>query len=50
MKFKAWDKIHNKWIQLWKILISSDGSIVAVEDLEGEVYGLHQVSLFLEVK
>ncbi len=50
MIFKVWDKLNNRWVQLWKILIATNGEIMGVEDLEGEIYGLHQVTIFTEVK
>ena len=44
-KLKAWDKINRKWLDLFQIKLASNGSIIAVEDLDGEVYGLYQVNL-----
>jgi len=44
-KFKAWDKINNKWINLWYFVFAIDGSIMGIYDLDGELYGLHQVQL-----
>lgn len=44
-KYKAWDKENKRWLNLWQILISSDGDVMAVKDIGGEQYGLHQVEL-----
>ena len=44
-KYRAWDKINNKFIDLHQIIIHSNGSIMAVQDLSGEQYGLHQIEL-----
>ena len=48
IKFKAWDKLNKVPIRLFKILISSEGSVIAVEDINGEVYGMHQAELVIE--
>jgi hypothetical protein len=48
-QFKAWDRINNKYINLWKINISKEGQIMSVEDLEGELYGLHQIRLAINL-
>ena len=45
IKFRAWDKINKRWLNLWKILFEVTGEIIAVQDLAGEQYGLHQVDL-----
>jgi uncharacterized phage protein (TIGR01671 family) len=44
VKFKAWDNINHCWLDLWKILFSSSGEVMAVQTLDGEQYGLHQVT------
>lgn len=43
IKFRAWDKINKRWLNLFKIVFNE--GVSAVEDLEGEMYGLHQVEL-----
>lgn len=45
IKFRAWDKIKNKWLDLYRIVFATNGAVLAVEDLDGEQYGLHQVEL-----
>lgn len=45
IKYKAFDKINKKWINLFKINIHKDGSVMSVTSLDGEMYGLHQVEL-----
>jgi hypothetical protein len=47
MKFKAYDIINKRPINLFRITISSDGSVMGVIDLNGEQYGMHQVELKL---
>lgn len=44
IKFKGWDKLNKKWIDIWKIAFQ-ENQAMAVEDLEGEMYGLHQIEL-----
>ncbi len=52
VKFKAYDKINEKEIDIWQINISKDGDIMSVRSLDGELYGLHQIelSIFQEIK
>mgnify|MGYP001577393655 CR=1 FL=1 len=45
IKFRAWDKVNKRWIKLWKLCFAVTGELMAVDDIEGEVYGLHQVKL-----
>ena len=45
IKLKAWDKANNKWLNLISVLISNDGSVMSVQDIDGEIYGPHQVDL-----
>jgi hypothetical protein len=45
MKFKAYDKINKKKIDLYRITLSKDGFPVSVIDLDGEHYGMHQIEL-----
>ena len=45
LKFRAWDKINKKWLNLFQLKLSTDGSLLAVEDIDGEIYGLHQVEI-----
>ncbi len=44
IKFRAWDKINNRWIDVWKVVFAIDGSLQAVCDLE-EMYGMYQIDL-----
>lgn len=44
-KFKVWDKINKRWIEAFKIVLSIDGEVMAIEDLAGGTYGLHQAEL-----
>ena len=43
-KFRAWDKINRRWINLFRLDIVIDGSVLGVWE-EDELYGLHQVEL-----
>lgn len=45
LKFRAWDKINLVWLNLFKLNIEGDGTVTSVSDLQGEMYGLHQVEL-----
>ncbi len=45
IKVRAWDNINNCWINIFKIVLSITGEIQFVESIEGEFYGLHQVTL-----
>lgn len=45
IEFRAWDKINKEWLDIFKIVLSSDGSVMSVETLDGESYGMHQVDL-----
>ncbi len=45
IKFRAWDGINNRWLDLWQLMFTSYGELMTVCDLGGEQYGLHQVSL-----
>ena len=45
IKFRAWDKINKRWIRLWKLYLAVTGELMAVGDIEGGVYGLHQIEL-----
>ena len=45
IKFRAWDKYHQEWINLYQIVFNMDGSLMGVWDLESNLYGLHQVDL-----
>ena len=44
-KYKVWDKINKRWISAFSFKLSSSGDIMAVEDVDGEIYGLHQVDI-----
>lgn len=41
IRFKAYDKLNKKWLNLYQILISKDGDVIGVIDIEGKQYGLH---------
>lgn len=45
IKFRAWDKINKRWLSLWQFLFSGEDDVMAVKELSGEQYGLHQVEL-----
>lgn len=47
MKFKAYDKINKKKIDLYRISLAKDGSPISVIDLDGEHYGMHQARLIV---
>jgi len=44
-KFKGWDRINKRWVKLWKLCFAVTGELMAIEDIEGEIYGKHQVAL-----
>lgn len=48
MKFTAHDIINNKPLDLFKISLSNSGEPIAFEDLDGEIYGRHQVHLYVD--
>ena len=45
IKFRAWDTLNKQWLNLQEITLAFDGAVMAVSDMDGEVYGLHQVKL-----
>lgn len=45
LELKAWDTINNCWIDIFKICLAVDGQVIAVESIDGESYGLHQIEL-----
>lgn len=45
IKFRAWDKINKRWIDLFELKFSGTGAVMGIVDLEGETYGRHQVEL-----
>ena len=49
MKYKlhAYDKLNDKKINLWTVLVTKDGSILGITDIDGEMYGMHQAMLTL---
>ena len=49
-KFRAWDTVNYCWLKLYRIVLSIDGSVMAVEDLEGELYGLSQVMVMQSIR
>lgn len=44
-KYKAWDTINERWLNLASIVISITGGVVGVFDLDNELYGSHQIDL-----
>jgi len=49
MKFSAYDIINKKPIDLYMIILSSCGGIIAFQDLAGEQYGHHQIHLSVDI-
>ena len=45
IKFRAWDKYNERWLNISSIAIGFRGMVHGVWDLGGELYGLHQVDL-----
>ena len=45
IRFRAWDKIFKRWVNLWQLKFANSGQIMAVQTLGGEIYGLHQVEV-----
>jgi len=45
IKFRAWDRLNKRWIDLFLLRFSKDGDILSVDSLSKESYGLHQVEL-----
>ena len=50
MRCRVWDLINKRWIKIFKLILSAedeDGGfeIFAVQDIDGEIYGLHQVDV-----
>lgn len=45
IKFRAWDLINNRFINLLRITFSVDGKYLGCHDIEGNLYGPHQVKL-----
>ena len=45
IKFRAWDIISKQWINTFKIVLSIDGDYMAISDINGEIYGAHQILL-----
>jgi uncharacterized phage protein (TIGR01671 family) len=45
IKFRAWDTLDKRWLNLWQFLFSATGEIMAVKELGKEQYGLHQVDI-----
>lgn len=46
IKFRVWDLINKRWLNLWTIKLNIDGSVLAVTDMvDLEMYGMHQVEL-----
>ena len=45
IKFRAWDKYNHRWLDLFQLAFAKDGSVMAVNTLDGETYGLHQVDI-----
>lgn len=48
LKFKAWDKINKRWLNVFSLSLTKDGTVNGVWELrdgENELYGLHQVDI-----
>ena len=45
--FEAYDKSSYNAINLFKIIVSMDGKVIALEDRAGAMYGMHQVELVI---
>lgn len=45
--FEAYDKLNYNAINLFKIIVDMDGKVIAVEDMDGEMYGMHQAELVI---
>ena len=45
IKVRAWDNYNHRWLDLFGLRFSKDGSVIAVNTLDGESYGLHQVDI-----
>ena len=45
MKLRTWDKKNKRWINLYELKFSKSGEIIAIVDIHGSFYGLHQVIL-----
>lgn len=48
IKYRAWDKLNRRFINISSIALSHDGSVVGIWELKiegSELYGLHQVEL-----
>lgn len=48
LKFKVWDKIGERWLNVLYLMLAPDGSIMAAQDIHNEIYGMHQVELKVE--
>jgi len=48
IKFRAWDKINKRWLNVSSLSLAKDGTVNGVWELrdgENELYGLHQVDI-----
>lgn len=45
--FEAYDKKTFNSIHLFKIIVDMEGKVIALEDRDGEMYGMHQVELVI---
>lgn len=45
LRYKFWDKINGKWIDIFAVRFQSNGLVIALESLDGEMYGLHQIEM-----
>ena len=45
VRYRSWDKINRRWLDAFQLDLGADGSVFAVETIDGEMYGLHQVDL-----
>jgi len=45
LKFRTWDNIFKRWIDVYEIRLARNGNPLCVVTLDGEQYGLHQAEL-----
>ena len=45
IEFRVWDKINKCWINTFKVVLAVGGEVQSIQDIYGEIYGLHQVIL-----
>ena len=47
MKFEVWDRVNNKTLDAFKIVLSKSGQIQGVQTIDGEFYGPHQANVIV---